>query len=338
MPTQHVIHAVPIALSPAKRLQFDRALLLQGVTLRRFTGTIARDIARRVEAFPEKPGFVPTHIIVVEQAKYLEGLDYRLQCEGRSRPVHEYETVDIAGIARQVLIASTLVGRLTWQVGGYHAFDFSDPDFPYRSAGYSHIPTVQVSDLYRWAAPSDWFRDIRATALRKTVTNLDRYYRSGTWWNDRLSVALGYLWSALTTTHTELSFAALCMALEAVATTANSEVTHILAERCAILARRSGAGREVAYNEIKQLYALRSQIVHGCSGPRKGPMTRESLAITAKYSMVPSTKVFKLLSYVFDVINGVLSDRDLMAIIHAKQSDDAESKAIADYFLRKLLA
>jgi hypothetical protein len=338
MPIQRVIHAVPIALYPATQLRFDRALLLPGVTLRCFTGPISTDIARRVEALPQKPSFIPTHIIVVNQATYLKGLDGRLKWEGLSRPVHEYEIIDIAGITRQVLVAIMLVGRLAWQVGGYHTFDFSDADFPYRSSGYSHAPTVQVSDLYRWAAPSDWFRDVGATALRKTATSLDRYYRSGIWWNDRLGVALGYLWSALTTTHIELSFAALCMALEAVASTANSEVTHILAERCAILARRSGPGRQLAYAEIKQLYALRSKIVHGRPTLRKGqPITSEALAITAKRSMVPCTQVFKLLSYVFDVTSGIQNSRALVTILHTRQSDNAESKAIDEFFLSKLL-
>jgi len=168
--------------------------------------------------------------------------------------------------------------------------------------------------------------------------HLDRYYRTGIWWNDRLSVALGYLWSALTTSHPELSFTALCMALEAITTSANTEVTHILAERCALLARKTVSSRQAAYAELKQLYALRSKIVHGRSAPRKGSMTWETLAISAKYSMVPRAQVFCLLAYVIDVINGVLGNRALLKILYTKQSEDAESKAIDEYFQRLLLS
>jgi hypothetical protein len=241
-----------------------------------FSGRLARDISRQVKTLPVQPGFAPTHLIVVDQATYLNALDARLVNEGRTRPSGEHEIVDMRGIARQVLISLTLVGRSTWQIGG-----------SFSSGGYSHAQTQSVSELLRWSAPTGWFSDITPVALRTTTCQLDRYYRTGTWWVDRLSVALGYLWSALTTTHAELAFAALCMALEAIATNANTEVTHILAERCSLLARKRMVERRDIYAEIKALYGLRSKIVHGRSAPRKGPITWETLSVTAKQSMVP---------------------------------------------------
>lgn len=338
MTIQRVVHAIPVAVAPAKFVRFERATLLPGVTLQRFVGPLSRDIGRRVEHFPEKPGFSPSHLIVVHQDRYFAGLDERLALDGQVRPQAEFDYVDAAGVARQILMAITLVGRLTWQVGGRHTFDLSDHDFPYRSSGYSHAPTVRVSDRLKWGAPSGWFREVRGDRLRKVAMSLDRYYRSGIWWNDRISIALGYLWSALTTVHAELSFAALCMALEAVATTASTEVTHTLAERCAVLSRPPGPSRLEAYGDIKQLYSLRSKIVHGRSGPRKGAITYESLAITAKMSMVPQSKLFQLLAYVIDVIVGALANKELRKLLHVKQSDAAECRAVDDYFHRTLLA
>jgi len=67
-------------------------------------------------------------------------------------------------------------------------------------------------------------------------------------------------------------------------------------------------------------------------------MTWETLAISAKYSMVPRAQVFCLLAYVIDVINGVLGNRALLKILYTKQSEDAESKAIDEYFQRLLLS
>lgn len=337
MATQRVIHVVPIRFLPTKRVMFTRALLLPGVTLHRYAGPLARDIKRRTEALSVEPGFFPTHLLSVNQTEYLLGLDTRLQAEGRTRPAGVPDRVDIAGLSRQVLVAATLLGQLTWSVGGYHAFDFSDGDFSYRTSGYSHTPTVEVWQGLQLGASGDWFSDVYAAPLRDMTLRLDRYYRSGIWWNDRLSIALGYLWSALTTSHPELSFAALCMALEAVATSSQTEVTHTLAERCALLCQTRGPGRLQAYTDIKQLYALRSKIVHGRSGPRKGPITYETLAITAKMSMVPLSQLHKLLSYVLAVIRGALKNKSLTAILHTKQSDDAESRAIDEFFQRQLL-
>ena len=243
---QPVIHAIPIALSPTRFITFQRVTITPGVSLQRFVGPYARGIERQLKHFPENPEFAPTHLIVINQSKYYAALDQRLKLEGRALPRQELQHLDVNGITRQVLISTALVGRISWQIGGCHAINISN-----------------TSDQLRWSTPSGWFRAADGTSIQKVATSLDRYYRSGIWWNNRLSTALGYLWSALTTTHAELSFAALCMALEALATTANGEVTHILAERCALLSRQDGQARVQAYSDIKQLYALRSKIVHG---------------------------------------------------------------------------
>ena len=55
-------------------------------------------------------------------------------------------------------------------------------------------------------------------------------------------------------------------------------------------------------------------------------------------SIVPLSQLHKLLAYVLGVINGALKSKPLSAILHTKQSDDAESKAIDEFFQRQLLA
>lgn len=338
MPQQRVLHAVPVALWPTRYSNFTRCQIGPGVQLQRFVGPIASDIRSRHEGFPVPIGFTPTHLILVDQAKYLLALDARLKSEALSRPKAEFEAIDIRGIVRQTLIALTLTSRLAWTVGGYHAFDSSDADFPYTMGGYSHASTEAVSEHFRTSMPSGWFKPVDARRLRRISAQLDRYYRSGIWWNDRLSISLGYLWSAVCSSHAELAFVAMCMAMEALATTSSAEVTHTLAERCAVLARKRGPDRITAFTEIKQLYGLRSAIVHGRSGMRKGPVTYESLAITAKMSMVPRSKVLSLLGYLLDTIGGALSNGDLQAILRTRQSEDSEGKAVERYFEALLLA
>jgi hypothetical protein len=337
MPTQRLVHAVPLQILPRERVSFSRASLVPGVSMQQFSGPMARAINLRDKLFQIQPNFLPTHVLVVDQTAYLNSLDARLAKEGITREKREPEFVDIRGISRQVLIAISLVGRAPWQVGGTHSFDHSDSDFPYSSAGYRPSPPTGVSDFLRYGAPDGWFVDISASKLRTTASRLDRYYRTGSWWQDRLGVALGYLWSALTTSHPELAFAALCMALEAIATSGDKEITHSLAERCALLARTTIREREEMYVEVKSLYGLRSKIVHGRSGPRRGPLTSETLAITAKQSHVPRSKVFRLLAIVIDVINEVLRSPSLLQILRTRQNDDNEGKAIDAFFLRLLL-
>ena len=344
MPVQRLIHTIPVAISPAKHISFGQATLLPGISIKAYSGRLAKKIDKMIKTGPFfHLGFAPSHLVLIDETTYLKALDSRLITEGASPrpppPMSEHNFLDISAIKRQVLIATTLVGQLTWQVGGHYTFDNSDTHFPYRLNGYSPAPTVQVFMPLLQAAPHDWSNDIRTYSLRSTVSQLDCYYRTGSWWADRLSVALGYLWSTLTTTHIELSFVALCMALEAIATSANTEVTHILAERCALLARNTMPERQIAYTEIKKLYSTRSKIVHGRSAPKKGLMTWESLAITAKQSMVSLTDLFQLLSYVIDVINGALRSQELLKILHnTKLNIDAEVKAVDVYFLSLLLS
>ena len=332
MPTQRLLHAIPVSILPRERLQFVRTTLQPGVHLQSMTGPLSRQVAQFSERLPISTGFVATHLIVVHQNEYLSALDERLAKAGSSRNTGQFPSVDLDGIARQVLVAITLCGRGVWEVAGHHTFDYSDADFPYGSAGYGHRPTQRVSDLLKYASPNDWFLNVAASNLRSHCNKLDCYYRSGSWWVDRLSVALGYLWSGLTTTQPELSFAALCMSIEAIASTSHNEITHILAERCAVLISKDTTERLNMYREVKDLYSLRSKIIHGRSAPRRGAVNWETLAITAKRSLIPVSALFRMLGVTVSVINSVLSNAELMAILHVRRDEDHASKALDEYF------
>ena len=339
MATQRLLHAIPVAVQPKARLKFARASLYPGVSLRKAEGPLARKVADRFNTRPVAPGFAATHLICIDENAYFEGLDERLLAAGDTREKGDYSHVDLDGLTRQVLIALTLRSRCVWKVGGSCTFDNSDPNFPYSysSVSYGHRNTQRISDLLSYSAPDGWFLDTRSGELRATCNQLDCYYRSGTWWVDRLSVALGYLWSGLTTSHPELSFVAFCMAIEAIASTSQNEITHILAEWCAILTQASGKDRVLMYKKVKDLYALRSKIVHGRSAPRKGFMNWETLAITAKQSLVPRLALFGMLDVTIQVINAVLSRSEFLDILHVRRSEEKSSKALDEYFQSLLL-
>jgi hypothetical protein len=314
-----------------------RARLVEGVSIQAATGPLARKVAARTKSLPVQPGFSPTHLIVIEQSLYLAALDKRLKDANLSRQKRDPEFIDVSGIGRQVLISVTLLGRCPWSVGGSHTFDYSDPDFPYSSAGYSHRPTESVAGLLRYMPSPELLADIKAKQLRDACNILDCYYRDGSWWVDRLSVALGYLWSGVTSQHPELALVAFCMALEALASTSQNEITHILAERCALLCHSPGPARMELYTQVKDLYALRSKIVHGRSAPRKGPINWETLAITAKRSIVPRTQVLRMLAVTTKVVVAVMSRPRLLDLLHVKRSEEKASEAMNEYFLYLLL-
>lgn len=337
MATQRLLHVIPVEVQPRSRLKFVRARLFEGVSIQTATGPLARKVNTRTKSLPVQPGFLATHLIVIEQTAYLAALDHRLKAADAGREKHDLEIIDTGGICRQVLMSITLLSRCAWSVGGTHTFDNSDPGFPYSSAGYSHKPTESVAGLLRHLPSPELLSDITAKELRVSCQALDCYYRTGSWWVDRLSVALGYVWSGVTSQHPELAFVAFCMALESIASTAQNEITHILAERCSVLCHPPGQARLDFYAQVKDLYGLRSKIVHGRSAPRKGPINWETLAITAKMSLVPRSQVLRMLAVTTQVIVAVMSRPRLLEILHVKRSEEGASEAMHEYFLRLLL-
>ena len=337
MVTQHFLHAIPIEILPESRLTFSRARLYEGVSIQKAVGSLARKVAHNGKYLSIQPGFLATHLIVIDESAYIAALDTKLALVGVQREKREQEFIDFDGICRHVLTAITLLGKCAWSVGGTHTFGLVSSDFPHPSGGYSHRPTQAVTATLRYRASADWFSDVRANDLRATCNALDCYYRDGSWWVDRLSVALGYVWSGLTAQHPELAFVAFCMALEAIASTSQNEITHILAERCAALSHPPGQARMNMYGQVKDLYALRSKIVHGRSAPKKGSISWESLAITAKKSWVPTSQVFLMLSVTTEVLNSVIARPRLLNILHVKRSEEKANVALNEYFLGLLL-
>lgn len=334
-PGPHECHVIPLAIYPPSRLHTKTVSLLPGVSLSlKVPSRLGRLVDARSESLPVSPGFLATHLLVLDEREYLLHLKARLQSWG-VRPADYLDMrLDIAGVIRQVSMALTLTARLGWAFGGHHRFEAGRRPV---LGGYSHHPTTSVSSVLQYALPSDWAHTVSPTRLRTTALLLDPYYRSGVWWVDRLSSALGYLWSSLTSPHPELAFAGMCMALEALVTSQNNEVTHLLAQRCALLSPAFRADRSSGYHRTKELYSLRSKIVHGKSSPRKGPITWESLSITAKQSMVPRSKYFEMLAATIDVINGVLASESLMQLLQTRQSEDKTNAALDAFFNSALL-
>ena len=334
----HPWEAIPINLSFKELAKLKRLNVLPGVSLQELDGSLAASISECAAHLPIRPGIAARHVLVVNKAQYLRGLDRRLAVEKKHR---EIDLVDSDGILRQVCVAITLRFRLPWAyAGSYHLKHLSSGQALISS--YQHRPTVRWSDHLLWSVPNDWYRPVHSKPLAKTMLLLDPYYRSGTWRWDRFSVALGYFWSALTTTHGELAFAAMSMALEAVCDPGKNEITHQLAERCAILARRELSERLETYKEVKSLYGIRSDVVHG--RPRelkKGSTSKEwskHLFVSAKRTAIPGAHLLRMLNLTSDVLAGVVENKTFRGILQRDQSESDARSQIDAYFFRTLLS
>ena len=307
--------------------------------MRSYAGQLAEAIGRTVARLPVSPGFTPTHMIVIDNERYLSELDVRLSAEGKRRDPADPMSPDIDGIVRQVLVGFTLIGRIGWTFGGIHYFKKKvDGAARHISSAYADRPTVAMPWAMRAALSSPRKRRIRRERLRTLVLLLDRYYRSGIWWVDRLSVALGYLWSSLTTIHAELAFIGFTMALEALVSTSQNEITHILAERCAVVLRKDAAGRVATYCLIKELYGVRSKIVHGRAAPKRGTLTQASLFVYAKRSNIPTSQLSQLADLTLNMVAAVLRMPPLRDILQKQQSEGKTDAEIGSFFAHVLLA
>jgi hypothetical protein len=215
---------------------------------------------------------------------------------------------------------------------------------------------LAAAGLVRAQRPSGWPEHVDALSISRQVlvsltltchaswgvggifsASRDLHYRDGSWWWDRLSVALGYFWSAMTAHEGHLTFTALSMTLEAICNSGRSEITHQLAERCAILAAGKSRRRLEIFDLTKSLYKMRSEIVHGDPKIKNGPIASDSLFISARRILVPSEKLFQMLGLACDVVNGVLSHKEFSKILLTKQSEKAVQQQIDDFFRNALL-
>ena len=329
------VEVVPVAIFPPDRLSAERLKLIDGVTIRKNSGRIAAEMRAEVEHFRASiklyTPVIATHLLIVEETRYIEGLAARLKRENFSIGAQHVMAGDIA---RQAVISLTLLGRLHWQYGMLHHFRRLPSGELKRAYGMTNLPIVQVSTLLQLSMA---YTVVEPHQLRAVFVELDRYYRADHWWSDQISVALGYLFSALTTTSGELAFAALCMALEAMAHSPKTEIMHTLAVRCSWIIGKDAAEREAVYRNVRRLYDLRSKIVHGRTQPKKGPIHGDTMLVTAKRSAVPRRDLSLLLDITCRVVLGVLKDRQLRTIYQTKQSEDNTQSQLDSHFLRLIL-
>jgi hypothetical protein len=206
----------------------------------------------------------------------------------------------------------------------------------YQPNGWAISSLCEVQILMAIALTEGVTKRIKGMHITQRAAKLDRYFRSGIWWSDRMGMALKYFLNALCNSEPEGAFIELTTVLEALLTTERTEITHMLAERVSVLLHSGSSNGVDTYNLVKDLYKIRSSIVHGKVEPKKGILNRESLFITAKHSNVPMSKLKSLTSLTISVINCVFQEQKLLEIIQTKRSEGATNKALNEFFLMRL--
>ena len=332
------VHGIPVWLFLPKSFRPTRLLVAPGVVLQHLKGPWATRIEVASKNLPiPQPTPYPTHLILIDEETYRANLTLQLRAE--KKPETELRFLGVDGIVRQLLMTLTLIaGAPFTRFGDY---SFRKPEGKSRvwvGTGYGHRQTVGVSPLMQGMFEKRLWRPSSPSKVRSLAATLDRYYRADYWWIDPVSTALGYVWASLTATDGALAFTACGMALEALVATPKEEISHNLAERCALLTARHGVDKLQRYQELKRLYNLRSKIVHGKSWPKRGTITGNSLIVSAKYSNIPIDDLRLMLNITLDTILAALDSPTYLKIVHTKQSDDATTQALNAHFNEAFLA
>lgn len=337
MPTELI--CAPTYLFPTRDFRLDRCRLISGVEVARLDGRLRETLTLLEEKLSVRHPFSPSHVVVINKAAYLAALRKRLGADARRLEGKDDYLLDASAVVQQALVTLVLGARVGFRYGGLFAVEVSGRGSrkEYRTSSYSHTRYMEMASHMAIAVAGLTPRAARSRELGLLARQLDRYYRSGVWWSDRLALALGSFWHGLCTPFQEQSFLSLSTALESLVSTTRSEITHILAERCALIVGLTSGRRAEVFADVKRLYNVRSKLVHGAAHARRGVQTTESLYLTAKGSSVPQSEMTALVTLTVSLILGVLRNRQLIGEIQQTRNAETTDKAIDAFFAARLL-
>ena len=325
--------AIPLALTRPTWFDYSRLTIRPGVTLHASGGHLGKVFDALAPRAPQ-PETRPTHFLVIDDAVYRAHLMQALADEGHVIENMTPFPVDWRPLMRQALLTLAIVAGISWlSCGGRMLARVRGS--PYWLDHFNNPPNASITvgiSLSRRAS-----HKVSPQLIRSTAMKLDRYFRSFTWWVDPLGIALAYLWSSLNDDAPEFVFCGGCMALEALTNTGASEITHQLAERCAVLTGNTRARRQETYALARKLYSLRSNLVHGRVELKKGRVRRDKLYATAKGINVPIAEFSALLNLVCDTIQGVLNSTELLRILHTNANDRTTLERMEAFYRNAVL-
>jgi hypothetical protein len=251
---------VPIRLAPEIADPPLPLTLFPGVTLERLA---PEDIASK------RFGTVPALPFRANTLLRIDGDAYETAARARLEPRSVYQpapssidgtpVVLSTSVTRWILTATLLITPFEFEFGPhYRTQRVSDAA---REATISAAPGEHHAARFigAQATPGKLFPD----AVISTAQTIEEYFRLAPFRMDRIAVALGSIWTAACSQYPEQSFLGLFTVLESLFATNDYEVTHQLAERAAFVSVAIGRSGPSVYRALKQLYGLRSSIIHG---------------------------------------------------------------------------
>ena len=327
---------LPIYIEPANRIKFTRCQVLPGVTFERTASYMISLIDNTVTKLElDKKGVHTFHSnfgIRINVNQYhdfvLEGLKKEVKEKIIERIKNSFlgrPTIDHFDIAKQILISLLILRPFTMKMGGRFNLEKTGVK-NFTSSSWSSMSSAEVWPWVSWAKSE---LDVTGLSFAKFVPLLSCYFNPYSWQVDRLAAALNSFWAGLTTNQYDQAFISLTTSLEALMSTGSSKITHRLAERTAFLLGKSETERGDIYKQVKEIYGIRSDIVHGKVRPKKGKINTNSLVIDAKHAIVPISKLCLLSELVQRAIQAVIREKPLLEIIQKEKDPD---KKLNEYF------
>ncbi len=344
---------IPLFLHPPSKIGFRSCEVIPGVKLQRIDKSLKKYFDAFSDTLPRgsKLNFAPSHVILIETKRYIDELEKRIAKEDKRLPEHPrrgaYDKFDKSvfltdreAIVRHLIMSLVLLGLSGFQVAGVHDLDIrgSGANNEIHGRSYSHQPSRGNFRTHNYSLLPTSPSPIQARTLKQTAAKLERYYRSGTWWDDRLGRAFGHFWNTSCSLFIEQVFIGLAMTIEAALSTSSQELTHQLAERVALVVERDPEERYKKYKLIKELYnKTRGKLIHGAAGPKKGVINLESLSVTARHAFVPRSRCETLMSLAIAVLNALLRDQEYLQIIRTTRNEHKTNEKVNELFTRRLL-
>ena len=334
---------VPKHLTP-KHLTPSRWELLPGVWFGKMP-KVLKQAVKEVDSHTKPLGFDPNYVIRIDEQIYTKGLGKRLQKEGKTLPgIPDGSHVVFSGstnLAKHILISLILQQRFMFWLSKSYCFieNIHGSRKTYVDARTYMRRRTEVCYDPAYHLPRRKIERINRNKLKSTVKAFERYFSPYIFEIDRLSVALSNLWNALVSSDLAQTYVSLTIIFEALLSTRPYEITHMLSERAAILIGRSPTERIKIYEDVKELYRVRSKILHGGGVPKKGPLKRgDSLVVSTKFTTVPFAKLTRLADLSFRLIEAAINDPELMSIIHSNKAERGITDELHPYYTKKLLS
>jgi len=334
---------VPLELTASFPLPRRRWILSPGLWLARLVGPLKRQLDSEMARVIPRPSVRANYTIGVSSTEYDEYIRRSLAESGKpilsSPKDFDHVAFDAPSTAQMLLTAMLLQREIRFAIGGAYGFALLPDgrlDLHDRSVD-THLPD-SMPQIWRRYHPNRSKQPLNRRLLSQTIRYLEPHYRPLTWEINRLSVALRHFWDAFTTNRPHQNFMSLTVLLESLLTTQNTELTHRIAERVASLVGRDGRDRLQIYQDVRDIYDVRSKIAHGRGVPKHGPVNlKRAFIISTKLNFVPNDVHRKLFDLSIKLLNALLMNEEYKEIVRSDKSDDTIGKNLDKFFVKLLL-